>query len=207
MNDETTEQPTIVSGGPPVPDGLVDSPPLGGDDDWPTSVPRRGIRLGFPAAALIALLVAAAGFWGGAALQKSHGTSSSSAASGLAARFRGAAAPGATGAGPGAGFGGGAAGTTGTISVVDGKTLYVLTSTGSLVKVTLGASTAVTRNAKTAAADLRPGDTVVVQGATRAGGNVSATSVAATAPGVASTAGGGFGGGATSQTNQGSAGG
>ena len=40
---------------------------------------------------------------------------------------------------------------TGTISVVDGNTLYVLTTTGSLVKVTLGPSTTITRNAKSTA--------------------------------------------------------
>ena len=71
-----------------------------------------------------------------------------------------------------------------TLSVVDGNTLYVLTSTGSLVKVSLGQSTAVSRNAKTAANALRPGDSVVVQGSATKNGNVNATSVAATGPGA-----------------------
>ncbi len=99
----------------------------------------------------------------------------------------------ATGGGGFGGFGGGgfasSAAATGTISVVDGNTLYVLTATGSLVKVTLTPSTTITRNADATAVDLRPGDTVVVQGTTSPNGNVSATSVAATAPGVSSTAG------------------
>ena len=69
----------------------------------------------------------------------------------------------------------------------------MLTTGGALVKVTLGPSTAITRNAKSTAIDLRPGDTVVVQGATATNGNVSASSVSATAPGVSSA--GAFGGG------------
>ena len=76
--------------------------------------------------------------------------------------------------------------------MVDGDVLYVLTSTGGLVKVTLGASTSITRNEKSPAIGLRPGDTVVVQGSTARNGNVAASSVAATAPGVSSA--GGFGG-------------
>ena len=91
-------------------------------------------------------------------------------------------------------FGGSSAAAVGTISVVDGKTLYVLSSTGSLVKVTLGPSTTITRNAKAPASGLRPGDTVIVQGSTAGNGNVTASSVSATAPGV-SAGGGGFGGG------------
>ena len=101
---------------------------------------------------------------------------------------------GTTGASGAGGFGfGSTAAATGTISVVDGKTLYVLTTTGALVKVTLGPSTSITRNAKSTPIDLRPGDTVVVQGATATNGNVSASSVSATAPGVSSA--GAFGGG------------
>jgi hypothetical protein len=168
------------------------------DEEW-VSTTTRGIRLGVPAAILIALVLVAGGFWGGAALQKSHGGATSALAS-VAARFRsGAAGIGATG-GAGAGaarFGGlfgntaGIAGTAGTISVVSGNTLYVNdTLTGSIVKVTLTKSTTITRNADAEAIDLRPGDTVTVQGPTGSSGAVTATSVTATAPGVSS----GFGG-------------
>jgi hypothetical protein len=151
-----------------------------------------------PAAALLAVVLVAAGFWGGAALQKNHnGTSTPTSLAGVAARIRSAAGAGATGAtGTGSRFGGFAstAATAGTISVVDGDTLYVDdTSTGSVVKVTLTKSTTVTRNADAAAIDLRPGDTVTVQGATGNSGAVTATSVSATAPGVSSGF-GGFGG-------------
>src|SRR5436853_498301 len=131
------------------------------DEEWAVARSTRGIRLRLPMVALVAVMLFAAGFWGGAVVQKSHGSSGSTAAAGgLAARLAagGARPGGATGA---AGLGGGATapGTTGTISVVDGSTLYVLTSSGSLVKVKLDGSTAVTRNAKASQAGLRPGDT------------------------------------------------
>jgi hypothetical protein len=162
------------------------------DEEW---VPQttRGIRIGVPAAVLLAIVLVAGGFWGGAALEKSHAGTSSSVLGTLASRFRSAAtgASGASGASGAAGFrfggglGGSGAAATGTISVVDGDTLYVEASTGSLVKVTLTKSTTVTRNADASAVDLRPGDTVVVQGTTSSG-TVTATSVSATAPGVSS---------------------
>jgi hypothetical protein len=195
MTDDalTSEYPTIASG-VPFPELPADEPVE--DDDWPVRGPAKGIRLRMPVAVLVTALLVAAGFWGGAIAEKSHGSSTPSAAAGLAGRFRGAGgATAAGGFGGGGGFGGaaGAAGTTsaatGTISVVNGNTLYVLTSTGSLVKVSLGQSTAVTRNAKAAADALRPGDSVVIQGAAAKNGDVTATSVAATGPGVTAAGG------------------
>lgn len=168
------------------------------DEEW-VSQTTHGIRLAVPAAALVALLLVAGGFWAGAALQKSQGGSSSGVA-GVAARFRAGAGTGTTGGSGASRFAGlfaSTAAAAGTISVVDGNTLYVDdTATGSTVKVTLTKSTTITRNADATAIDLRPGDTVTVQGATGNGGAVDATSVSATAPGVTSGfAGfGGFGG-------------
>jgi hypothetical protein len=188
---------------PPVIEDVPGLPPDDGDDEWAVRGPARGIRLAVPMAALVAVLLVAAGFWGGATLQKRSGGSSSgnsSLASAFAARLRAAGgatgatgATGAVGAAGFAGFGGSSAAAVGTVSVVDGNTLYVLSATGSLVKVTLGPSTTITRNAKAPAVGLRPGDTVIVQGATGGNGDVTASSVSATAPGV--SAGGGFGGG------------
>lgn len=192
--DETTHEL------PPVTAELPGLPPDDGDDEWPVGGPAKGIRLAVPTAVLVAVVLVAAGFWGGATLQKRNGGSSSggsSLASAFAARLRAASgatgATGASGASGFAGFGGGStAAAVGTLSVVDGNTLYVLSATGSLVKVTLGPSTTITRNAKAPAIGLRPGDTVIVQGATGANGSVTASSVSATAPGVSAT--GGFGG-------------
>ena len=74
-----------------------------------------------------------------------------------------------------------------------GKTLYVTTSSGSLVAVKVSSSTTVDRNASTTLSGLKPGDSVTVQGAKEKNGSVQATSISDTAKGVTST---GFGGGA-----------
>jgi hypothetical protein len=201
--DSPTEEYPTLAGELAAPDVSLDEPAA--DDEWPVSGPKKGIRLAVPAAALVGFVLLACGFWGGAELQKHRGGSSSGGAANfasIAARFRGSGtsttATTATGAGglAGAGFGGASNATTGTLSVVDGNTLYVLTSAGALVKVTLEPSTTITRNAKTKNDGLRPGDTVVVSGSTGKNGAVAASSVAATAPGVTATSGfGGFGGG------------
>jgi hypothetical protein len=152
---------------------------------------KRGLRLTLPTALALAVVFVAAGFWGGAVLEKSGGPSSAGTASAVA-RFRaGQARAGA--ASPGAGA---SVATTGTLSVVDGKSLYLLTSAGTLLKVSVGSSATVTRNGKTGAAALRPGDTVIIQGSTEKNGDLDASSVAATGEGVGSGVGGaGFGGG------------
>src|SRR5581483_1730042 len=141
---------TLVNGSP-----TEQLPPLPDDDEWPTRGLARGIRLAVPVAALLSVLIVAAGFWGGAAVEKSYRSSSSAGAgSGLAARLRAAFANGGTGtngggrAGAASGFGGSAAAAAGTLSVVDGTTLYVSGSDGSLTKVTLGPSTTITRTGK-----------------------------------------------------------
>jgi hypothetical protein len=146
-----------------------------------------------PTVALVGLLIAAGGIWGGAALQRSHGTSSSSAAvSSLASLFRGrgTGTGGTTGA---TGFGAAAAAATGTVTEVSGSTLYVTNASGALVKVTVGPSATVTRNAKTSLGSLQVGDTVVVDGSKASNGSVTATSVSAAGAGVTSPF-AGFGG-------------
>jgi hypothetical protein len=147
-----------------------------------------------PTVALCGLLIAAGGIWGGAALQRSHGTSSgsSAAASSLASLFRGRS--GTTG-GLFSGGGGLGGATTGTVTEVTGSTLYVTNASGALVKVTVGPSATVARNAKSSLGSLLVGDTVVVQGTKASDGSVTATSVSATASGV-TTGFGGLGAGA-----------
>lgn len=171
-------------------------------DPWPARATAKGMRLRIPTLMLVGLLVGAGAFWGGAAVQRSDGTTSaSSALSNLAARF-GAGGRTATGAAAGAGVPGGFGGATstaaasGTVTVINGSTLYVTTSSGSIVKVTLSPAAKVTRNANASNSALTPGDTVVVQGTTSKNGTVDATSVAATAAGVPTTGGGGGFGGA-----------
>ena len=166
------------------------------DEEWVTQT-THGIRIGVPAAVLLALVLVAGGFWGGAALEKSHGGGSSSllASAGVPLQVGGRRSNRSDGsqrsrqdlASAGL-FGGerrrGDAGRSPSSTAT--RSTSTTPSTGSLVKVTLTKSTTVTRNADASAVDLRPGDTVIVQGATGSSGAVTATSVSATAPGVSS---------------------
>jgi hypothetical protein len=198
----TTEEWPTLAGEPASPSTPLDDLPFDeANEEWATAGSARGIRLRLPVVALLAVILVAAGFWGGSIVEKDQGSSAAAgAAAGLAGRFAAGGARGAGGATGATGFGAATTqGTTGTISVVDGSTLYVLTTSGSLVKVTLAPSTTVTRNAKATQGQLQPGDSVDVQGATGKSGTVTATSVAATASGVTSSGGGfagraGFGG-------------
>jgi hypothetical protein len=179
---------------------------LDGDAAWPKQARARRVSLGPVTALLSVALVAVLGVWGGAELQKREGGSSTAAAAaglptGFPGRFGGGT--GATGA---AGTGTAATGVTvGTVTVISGKTLYLTSSSGAIVKAKLTGTTTYTRNAKTTKAGLKPGDTAIVQGRKNAAGVVVATSVSATAKGVTSAAGGfpggiGTGGGAPTGT-------
>ena len=75
----------------------------------------------------------------------------------------------ASGAGPGGGA------TTGTVTEVTAKTLYLTTSTGALVKVGLTAATTFTRTAKSPKGGLALGDTAIVIGSKNASGVLVAT--------------------------------
>jgi hypothetical protein len=199
----------IVIPSPTAPSGSASAPglspsvanslpfdPKSEPDEWPARGPAKGIRLGWPVAVLLVLLVGGGGIWGGAALQRSQGSSStSSLASALASRF-GTTRTGGSGASRFSGFGGSSskAAATGTVTEVKGSTLYVTNAAGNLVVVTLTPSTTVTRNAKTTITGLEPGDTVIVEGTKASNGNVTATSVSDTAEGVTSGFAGAFGG-------------
>jgi hypothetical protein len=182
----------------------MDIHPEDPDDDWSTAKVRSGIRLQTFTAVLLGLLVLGGGFWGGVVAEKHHSGSSSatSSLSALASRFaaaRGGTAGGTTGGTatiPGAsGFGGAAASAaSGIVTGVQGDILYVTdATTGNLIKVVVGPSVTVTRNAKSSLTGLQTGDTVVVQGTKAANGNVTATAVRATGAGV-TAAGAGRGG-------------
>jgi hypothetical protein len=192
-----------TAGGAPRPPWEADD----GDDEWQVSAPSNRLKMRLPTAILLALLLAAGAFWGGAAVQRSDGSSSglASAFAGAAARLRGGGAAGtagAAGATGSSGFaslfgGGGASATVGTVTDVQGSTIYITNSAGDIVKVVLSPTAKITRTATVSASGLTLGDTVIVQGATAKNGTVTATSVAATAAGTTATAAGrgGFGGG------------
>ena len=153
------------------------------EDEWPVRSPRSGLRLKYTTAVLVALLIGAGGLWGGATLQRAHGTTGvAGGASSFAARFSSTGSAGFTrGSFPGLSSSSAAAGI---VTTIEGNTLYVTTASGGLVKVILGTSTTYTRDAKSTASAMQPGDTVIVQGTKAKNGTVSATSVADTAAGV-----------------------
>jgi hypothetical protein len=184
-------------------DDLLDvlSSPLD-DGDELTAVLTRRPRAKLPSltVVLVAIVVASAGFIGGIMVGKHYGSSGSSS---LASRFGAFAA--AAGASPSAGTGarsrtglGGAAGgfagfaggnaTVGTIKLVDGSTVYVQTSAGDIVQVLTSSGTKVTVSSTVPVKDLRPGETVIVEGSKNSSGGVSATSISQASLGA------GFGG-------------
>jgi hypothetical protein len=158
--------------------------------------PPRRRRLSSLSAVLILVLVAALGVYGGVRLQKNRASSDTSGTTSLAALASRFAAAGGTrtgatgsrtgGAGGFAGFGGAGAGaggagggaTFGTVKLVDGDTIYVSMSDGSIVKVrTTPSGTTVTKTVPAKVGDIQPGETVVVRGTTASDGTVSASTV------------------------------
>jgi hypothetical protein len=188
-------------------DDLLDvlSSPIDDDDDELTAVLTRRPRAKLPSLTLVlaAIVVASAGFLGGAMVGKHYGSSSSgnlaAAFSRLAARSSASASAGSGGTGSGFGgsgfggrgglFGGGNA-TVGTIKLIDGGTVYVQTTAGDIVQVATSAGTKVTVSSTVPVKDLRPGETVIVEGSKNSSGAIAATSISQT------SLGGGFGGGA-----------
>jgi len=164
--------------------------------------PRR--RLTPLTGVLLAVLLVALGFVGGVLVQKGQGGSAAAAGGGgagrlaaaLAAARGGGAGTGGGGATRGGGLfgggrggaGGGAGATFGTVATVDGDTLYVTDAQGNTLKVTAAKGASVTRSVDSPVRAIRPGSTVIVQGAAQQGAIV-ATSIRATPAG----AGGGFG--------------
>ena len=184
-------------------DGLLDllSSPLD-DDDELTAVLTRRPRAKLPSVTLIlaAIVVASAGFLGGALVGKHYGSSGSgnlaAAFRGLAARATSSASPGASGGtgtrtgfpGAGGGLAGGNA-TIGTIKLIDGSIVYVETSSGDVVQVATSSGTKVTASETIPVKSLTPGETVIVEGSKNSSGAIAATSISQTTLGA-----GGFGG-------------
>jgi hypothetical protein len=132
---------------------------------------------------LLALVVAVAGFVGGAQVQKHFGTAPAAAsdAGGLAGagpnQGAGPAGAGRQSGAPG-GFGGagaqGARGITGTVKLVDGTTVYIETADGQTITVRTTGDTTVSTPGTLA--DIAVGSTVTVQGQ-NADGTVTASSI------------------------------
>ena len=94
----------------------------------------------------------------------------------------GGTARAAVGGGPPSGGAASSAGTatTGTVtSIDDDGTISLKTSDGTTVKVKTTKNAKVTRNARTSASEVHPGDAVTVQGTTASDGTVTAGSLSA----------------------------
>ena len=179
---------------------------FGGEtEEWLTQTSKKGFRASWPITVLVALLLLVGGISLGAFLQRGQSTSSTSSTSALAGRFgaafgaaskTGTSATGAASATSGV--------TTGTVTDIIGKTLYVTNASGALVAVKVTSATTVTRNASSSLSALKPGDTVTVQGPTQKNGSVEATTISAAAKGVTTVGGfGGFGAGASGAASTG----
>jgi hypothetical protein len=146
------------------------------EDGW--NAPRRTSKA---TALLAAGIVAAAGFAGGAYLQRSHDqglipTASAGAGAGARAGFGGGAGLG--GAAGQADAGAGAAAQTpvvvGTVSAVQGATVTVKNFGGAMIEVHVSDATSVT---SVGLGGLKPGATVAVFGTKAGDGSVTATSI------------------------------
>jgi hypothetical protein len=152
-------------------------------EDEPLAPRPRGRLLRPVPLALIAVVIAAAGFLGGVEAQK--GSASGSGAGGLPGggnlpSFAKAAA--GTTSEPATG-GASEAATSGTVTSVEGHTIYVKEADGTTVAVKVGDGATVTRDSNVSAKKVHPGDAVTVEGSKR-GSTVRASSVSATESGV-----------------------
>jgi len=174
------------------------SSPLDDGDDLTVVLTRRP-RAKLPSLTLVlaAVVVASAGFLGGALVGKHYGSSSSGNLAAAFSRLAGARASATasagsgsggtgsgTGSGSGFGFGGGRGGTfgagnatIGTIKLIDGRTVYVQTTAGDIVQVATSAGTKVTISSAVPVKDLQPGETVIVEGSKNSSGAIAATSI------------------------------
>jgi hypothetical protein len=155
-------------------------------DDLTVALASRPPRARLPSVtmALAAAALTGAGFLGGVLLQKhqtSSGTSSPLAsvlASGRLPNLGGSGAPAAGGTGGGSALGFALGGSTiGTVKLVDGSTIYIQGLTGSITKVTTTPATKIQVAAPGTVKDLRPGETLMIQGTKHGSGTVTATSV------------------------------
>jgi hypothetical protein len=164
------------------------------DDELPPR-PRNRFLRPLPMALLV-ILIAAAGFLGGVLVQKGSGEGSAGASGGLPSFLAAKAGSGSgseAGAGqlPFAAASGGGSAVTGTVTSLEGKTIYVKDSEGNTVAVKAEDGSTVSRDSNVGVKKIHPGDSVVVQGS-KNGSTVKASSISATEAGVETS---GFGAG------------
>lgn len=164
------------------------------DDDFEGEMPSRPRRrfLTRWSALLFAIVLGAVGFFIGVRVEKGQlGSSTTGSLSGLASRFSAASTAGAgrfarsgrsgfpstrgfAGGGFPGGFGGG---TVGTVSSIDGNTLYVEETGGNTVKVKLSSVTKITKDESVGRNKIYPGDSVTISGSSGSKGTITATAL------------------------------
>lgn len=163
------------------PDQILDRPIVMGDLDTELKQNKRSV--GKATIGLVAAVLLVGAFFGGvathAALAKpATTTNNATPGNGNGRQFPGGGqfpgGQGNNGQTPGGGFRGG---TAGTIDHIDGTTVYVKTQNGSIVKVSTTDSTQVRITQQGKLSDLKPGETVLVQGNTGTDGTVSANAI------------------------------
>lgn len=137
---------------------------------------RRRRRLTPTTLALLAVALGFAGFYAGVREEKAHatGTGSTSSISRTAAARSGSART-SSGAGAASASAGGI--TAGTVTRVDGNTVYVKEPSGATVQVKLLSSTAIKKTQGVSNHSVRPGDSVTIQGTQGSAGTITSTSV------------------------------
>ena len=160
--------------------------------------PRRRFS-GKGSAILLAVLLGAVGFYVGVRVEKGQMTTASTGTGtrSLASIFGGAAARGGASRFPGAG-GAGGGGSVGTVSAINGRTVYLKSVSGNTIKVSLNSATKITKSEPAARSAIRPGDSVVIRGASNANGTLSAASVSDSGASASATGGGSTGSAGTS---------
>ena len=143
---------------------------------------RRRRRLPLMTVALVALLVVALAFVVGAEVQKRYGKTTASTGAGPAAaaafaRARAGGGPPGFGGGGAGGFGAAPSGTSGTVTLIKGSTLYVTDSSGTTSLVKTSAGSLVTKTVTSSVKNISPGSVVTVVGPQAKDGSYTATSI------------------------------
>jgi hypothetical protein len=207
VTDQPTPSPWTEPTGP-APAAAPAAPPTAEGqpyaESWPSAPPKSGVHLSLLTLIIGTVVLLGIGFGGGALVFHKSSTASAANTSFRNGGGFGAGAqgqfPGNGGAGNGGAAGGGPnagrfarAGAIGTITKVDGNTVYVKTQAGGTVTVTTSSATTVTKSSKAKVSDLAAGEVVIVRGDT-SNGTTAATSITAS-PAGSTPFGGGFGGG------------
>ncbi len=171
-----------------------------GFDEEPLPPRPRARYLTPVTAGLMALILGGVGFFVGVRVEKSKTSSSGGTSAFSRSGFPGASGLSTSGTGgsksasklssdgssssgslgsrfAAAGFGGAGNATVGSVSSVDGNTIYVKETGGNTVKVRLNSATTISKSESVSKKKLNPGDSVVIQGSAGSSGTVQATSV------------------------------